>query len=84
MSVLIMAFILLGAMPIIRYSQSFWYLLPNGKKVGPCYWGFYEGADCKDDPARLCIEVKRPTFKEIVAYGSSRYAQGKPVKSARK
>jgi hypothetical protein len=59
-------------------------ILPDGKKVGPTYWGRYSDTAHNEDPRLVCFEVKRPSDVEAGLAGSLIYSQGKPVKSLRK
>jgi hypothetical protein len=58
------------------------FFLPNApriKKVGPTYWGNYEGGNPEDNPDELKIEVKAVRRKEHVIAGSGMYARGRGV-----
>ncbi len=78
---LIAGFILV---PAIRYFAQMKVCLPPGKKVGPSYWGVYEGAPINEEVCLRTIAVRQPTFQEIVTAGSAVYSKGKPVKSLRR
>jgi hypothetical protein len=55
---------------------------PRKKKVGAAFWGAYNGVD----PTKAEETFKLPKLpEEDMAYlvGSTKYAMGKPVKSAR-
>jgi hypothetical protein len=69
--------------PIIRCMNRN-LILPDGKKVGPTYWGRYSDVAHSEDPRLVCFEVKRPSEVEAGLAGSMIYSQGKPVKSLRK
>lgn len=70
--------------PGVRYFAQMKVLLPPGKKVGPSYWGVYDGSPAKEDTSLCTIAVRQPTFTEIITAGSSVYSKGKPVKSLRR
>lgn len=70
--------------PAVRYFAQMKLLLPPGKKVGPSYWGVYDGSPLKEGEELRIIAVRQPTFTEIVTAGSTVYSKGKPVKSLRR
>jgi hypothetical protein len=47
------------------------------KRVGSCYWGFYEGQATDEPEAMKTIEVKEPSGREKVVAGSQMYAAGR-------
>jgi hypothetical protein len=55
----------------------------KGQKLGPTYWGAYEGAN-QENPAEQLIVPPEPTKDENGTIGGSgAYSGGKAVKSAR-
>ncbi|MBX9687057.1 MAG: hypothetical protein K2X27_10165 [Candidatus Obscuribacterales bacterium] len=62
-------------------QQSGLYLLK--KSVPPSYWGLYEHSNLEADASNNLIPLPKPSRAIDPAYGSSRYASGCAVKSAR-
>ena len=72
--------LLLGAITIVFIAFPH-LLFPDDRrktqKVGPVYWGVYDG-QATDEPEELKkIEVKKSTGKEKVVAGSASYAKGR-------
>ena len=84
LSLLLISVVGLVAVPLARFSFNTSRLLPPGKKVGGSYWGVYTGVPTTEPEWRKTIEVKQPSFSDIVVAGSGVYASGKPVKSLRR
>jgi len=53
------------------------------RKVGPSYWGVYEGVAPIDDPGLRVLELRPPSQDPERIGGSTKYAKGKAVKSAK-
>ncbi len=53
------------------------------RKVGPSYWGVYEGAAPFEDPSMRVLELRAPSKDPGGLGGSNNYAKGKAVKSAK-
>jgi hypothetical protein len=52
-------------------------------KVGPSYWGVYQGNHVKESESMRTIEPPAPGHDVGTAVGSGMYARGRAVKSAR-
>ena len=53
------------------------------RKVGPSYWGVYEGVAPMEDASMRVLELRAPSKDPDGLGGSSKYSTGKTVKSAR-
>lgn len=56
---------------------------PRKKKVGPTFWGNYDGSG--HDPANMqTIRLPKITFNQEAVVGSEMYSKGRAVKSAKR
>ncbi|HEY9871368.1 MAG TPA: hypothetical protein V6D08_19575 [Candidatus Obscuribacterales bacterium] len=80
-------FLVIGfAFVSLLWAQALNVLKPRlniGRRVGPSYWGVYEGAPPIEDPSMRTFELKPPSDIPGAVGGSSKYSRGMPVKSAR-
>lgn len=56
---------------------------PRKKKVGPTFWGNYQGTD-QNSPGRQSINLPKITFNGEAVVGSELYSKGHAVKSAKR
>lgn len=55
----------------------------KGKKLGPTYWGSYQGTPTSDDESMQTIVPPKPTKDSDGVAGGKGYSTGKAVKSGR-
>jgi hypothetical protein len=52
------------------------------RKVGPVYWGCYQGTSLDEPDSMKTIDIPEPSKNPEVVVGSGMYARGRAVKSA--
>lgn len=70
----------------VLWAQALNVLKPRlniGRRVGPSYWGVYEGTPPVEDASMRTFELKPPSEIPKAVGGSSKYSRGMPIKSAR-
>lgn len=58
-------------------------LQKKGTKLGPTYWGAYEGTDVQSDESMKTIDLPKPVKDSEGVAGGRGYSSGKAVKSGR-
>jgi hypothetical protein len=63
-------------LPLLRYGSKFRNFVKTGRKMGPTYWGHYEGSHSTDDPHNVLIEARKPARLQNEVAGGRGYSNG--------